>query len=220
LPKAKVYSWKNPKPLTTAVVLIMAFDALWALSDIFIQASWGERSNFTGIPPANWSLPQVLLWLHDILAFAVLAGGLVAIFWILRASKNASVLKGRNLENSPWFAALWWYVIPFMSLFKPLESISEIWDASAPDARSRKEGSPVLAVWWLCTIAGGVMGWVLRFFNGAWPAIVMQSVFTIVQCLAFAYIAQRIGEMQIEKQMVIVFSDTEAPMSVLERVTG
>lgn len=151
----------------------------------------------------------------------VLLGGVVVILWILRVSKNAHVLKGRSLASSPLFAALWWYLIPFMSLFKPVESMGEIWDVSAIDTKRRKHNREVLPVWWAATPAAGALAYLNILLHRDNLLVVLQSAASIVQCVAFTIVARRICDMQIEKRTASAFSvEPERPLSVLERLNG
>ena len=220
LAKAKSYAWKDPKGITNAALVILAIDLLWVVLGLSIQLVWGRRPTFQNMPPAEWAAPQWVEWTHAIFGLVTLSAGVVLIFWILRASKNAHVLKRRPLTNSPIFAALWWYVIPFMSLFMPLESMGEIWDASAIDAGRRKQHRAILMVWWIATLLAGALGFLVSLLRQQPIVMGLQSVTSIVQCLAFAYIVRQISSMQVESHQAWVFSDAEPTLSVLERVTG
>jgi hypothetical protein len=221
VPGPKTYIWKDPTGLTIAALIVMALDVLWAASGLLIQVTWGRNSDFGDVPVDAMSVPQLVGWAHSMFALLTLSGGIVLIFWILRASKNAHVLKGRALDNSPMFAALWWYVIPFMSLFKPVEAMGEIWDVSAADREGRKRYRPVLWVWWAASLAAGVLASFDLILNHDPLVSELASAAAIVQCAAFAFVAKRISDLQIEKRTVLASSDEpERPLGVLERLNG
>lgn len=221
----KKYTWKDPRGLTTAVTLVMAFDVLWHAARIAIHLYWGPRADLQG--GGDLTAPQLVNGLHALLAIPMLLLLIVPLFWILQVSKNAHVLKGRKLENSPMFAALWWWIIPFMSLFKPVASISEIWDVSAAEPQSRKRGRVLLPIWWGATLIANALS-VAANSLGRYPETAasaptmesLQSAVAIVQGLAFIAIVQRIAALQVQKRLVSEFSDVEMAPGVLEGVAG
>ena len=220
MPSAKTYAWKDPKPLTMVIIVLMAFDISWVLSELLMTLIWGGRVNVRVAAPGAMTTLQIVRMVHSLLAFVVLAGLIVRVFWILRVSRNAHVLRGRPLANSPLFAALWWYLIPFMSLFKPLEAMGEIWDVSAIDAQRRKRHHVALIGWWIAVIASGVLTYASFFSHQYLPIVIVEYFASTIGYGLFAYIAWRVCDMQVEKRTVGAFSDVEAPLSVLQRLNG
>ena len=218
--QANSFQWKDPKNITVIGLAVLAVDVVWASLGLLIQLVWGSRADFKGVPPEDLTPLQFLAAAHASFGLVCLLGGVVMVFWILRLSRNAHVLKGRSLTNAPIFAALWWYVIPFMSLFKPLESLSEIWDASAIDATRRKHNREVLAVWWGALIVGGLLAYLSRILPHVGVLTDIKWTAAILQSVAFGYAMKRISDMQLEKHPVVEFSDAEPATSVLSRVAG
>lgn len=220
MPTTKVFEWKDPRPLTFAVTAAMVVSILQSLMQIVIALAstrYGHPLIAIAGTPLIWSAILIANW---IVLLAVLAGDVIGVFWILRVSKNAHVLKGRNLDNSPMFAALWWYLIPFMSLFKPLVSLSEIWDVSAIDRQLQNKYKFVLYAWWISFFVNFII-----LFAGRTAHILMLSVMghtiNLFRDLGFIFITNRLCDMQLEKRMAVTFSDEpNRPMSVLERLNG
>lgn len=171
------------------------------------------------MPPMEFRTPYVLILAYSLLSLVSLLGPLVLVFWTLEVSKNAHALKGRPLHNSPLFAALWWYLIPLVSLFKPIEAMSEIWDTSAPNQERRKAQRFVLKIWWgsvLVASAGAYLTLLIRH-NGAGRTF--QLAISIVECCAFVFIARRVRDMQRDKNLGMTFSDEAEPApSILQRL--
>ncbi len=214
--KPKTYSWADPRSLTRFALAILALDLLYDVWGLVMTLIWGRQLDYKTTPLPELSPIQAMAFLHDLAGLITLLGAVVLLLWILRASKNAHALKRRPLENSPMFAALWWYLIPIMSLFKPVESISEIWDASAPSHAAAKPGRAAIVIWW-----GGVIAYAMTAFAaGIGPVLVeLNQVASIVRCVAFAYIVRRICAMQLEKHALPI-NESDPPLNVLERLSG
>ena len=220
MPAPQTYPWKDPKSITYAGLAVLAFDVVWASLGLLMQLLWGPRADFEGAPPGTLTPVQFAAATHATFGLVSLLGGVVLVFWILRVSKNAYALKGRRLANSPLFAALWWYLIPFMSLIKPLESMSEIWDVSAVDATRRRQNRAALGVWWAALLISSALTYLSSVIRHVGVLIDLKWTASIVQSLAFAYVMKRIYDMQLEKHPVVEFSDAEQPMSVLSQIAG
>ena len=220
MPTPQSYQWKDPKSITFVGLAVLAVDVVWASLGLLMQLLWGRRADFEGVPPGELTPVQLAAAAHATFGLVSVLGGVVLVFWILRVSKNAHVLKGRRLANSPLFAALWWYIIPFMSLIKPLESMSEIWDVSAVDAVRRRQDRAALVVWWAALLISGALAYLNRFVHHVGVLIDLKWTASIVQSLAFAYAMKRIYDMQLEKHPVVEFSDAGESLGVLSRVAG
>ena len=224
MPTTKIFIWKDPRQLTLAIMIAMVVNIAWAIMSISIY-SIREQLSQTSIKPVIPYIPDipadllpVLLTIYIPLSIIVLANIIIRAFWILSASRNAHILKGRPLSNSPIFAAVWWYLIPFMSLFKPWESLAEIWDVSTIDRETRQKGKYALAIWWFSYIAFGLLiniGNIFHIF--AFSTIAMLA--GIVEYISFMVVAKRLCDMQIEKRLAITFSDAPTIRdSVFERL--
>jgi hypothetical protein len=219
MPTSKRFAWKDPSRITLVAMIIMAVDIVFAMLGLAIQLFWGELGDIGATPPTALRTPYPLILCYALLSLIVIFSTPVLVFWILRISKNAHASKGRPLRNSPLFAALWWYLIPFMSLFKPVEALGEIWDTSAPNRERGKSQRFVLRLWWgsvpLAVVAAYV-GLLIRH-NGA--VLCVQLGISIVECSAFLFIARRIRDMQLEKHLSMTFSDEAEPRpNILQRL--
>ena len=220
MPRPQTYQWKDPKSITFVGLAVLAFDVVWASLGLLMQLLWGPRADFEGAPSDELTAEQLAAAAHAAFGFVSLLGGIVLVFWILRVSKNAHVLRGRSLDSSPLFAALWWYIIPFMSLFKPLEAMGEIWDASAVDAARRRQNRAALMVWWAALIISGALAYLPTVVRHVGVLIDLKWAASTVQSLIFAYIMKRIYDMQLEKRPALEFSDADESLSVISRIAG
>lgn len=91
----------------------------------------------------------------------LVVGALLTLKWYLRSVRNAHALFN-GIETSPRWA-VWWFIIPVVSLFKPYGMTSELWRSSqSPDAW-RGLRDPVLLRWWWGVVL--VAGFALTFSN-------------------------------------------------------
>jgi hypothetical protein len=80
--------------------------------------------------------------------------GIAWLVWQHRAQANLHALRIPSLQYSPRWAVGWW-LIPFANLFKPFQTVRELWKASGPSS-----GWPsgrtwaVIGWWWAGWIAG------------------------------------------------------------------
>ena len=147
---------------------------------------------------------------QQILAYTYLAlyaaSGLASLIWTFRASRNAAVLSVLPQQYRPGWA-VGWYFVPIANLWKPYDSMKEIWRRSAWPPQ---EGlPPVLGQWWLMWIAGNILGQIaLRLSlnaEGVDQMLVASSLnlasdlIDIPLVLAYAHIIRRITAMQAAK---------------------
>lgn len=214
----KAYVWKDPGGLTLAVTILMVVNVAIHLGSLAVCLVYGGRANYSG-SDAEFTGPQFARWAADALLLVFYLPAIAVIFWILRVSRNAHVFKP-NLKNSP-FGAVAWYIVPFASLVKPFEAMSEIWSASASPGESDR--GRLLNWWWglflLSSFFAGVASQIpdevsiwLRFVGDA--SSIAVSVILILM-------AQRLCRMQrVKHQAWDVFGPAEiSEPNVLERVS-
>ena len=228
--KARTYAWKNPALLTTAVTLVMIFYSLRSAAQLAVWMVVRLRS-VIDVPQDQLELVRIAAQLNAQLVIPSFLLLIVPFFWILRVSKNAHVLKGQKLRNSPMFSALWWYIIPLMSLFKPYESLEEIWDVSGTGPIKRRHLS--LLIWWGSALIAWILGDIIvvlsgypfntdhaaliRVYNS--PISPLSFAISIVKCLAFIAVALKIASIQVKKRLGSGPSDVHAASGILERLT-
>lgn len=93
----------------------------------------------------------VITWLDRIGNFAILSIAILFLIWFHRARIMA---EGRGWEQRRargW--AFWGWIVPFVSLWIPLQIMGDIWRAGLPEAkRDRTAAWP--ALWWTCWLVG------------------------------------------------------------------
>ena len=134
---------------TVAYFLVPSEEAVEAAADEEIVA---QALYFAAV-----LLGLVVSWFAVYIFTAVM----VCIFMV-QANKNVRALGASGLEISPGWSAGWWF-IPIANLFKPVQSMSEIYRASIkPRGKAWKKISTpaTVGVWWTFLAAGqhsGVM---------------------------------------------------------------
>jgi hypothetical protein len=77
-----------------------------------------------------------------------LVSGIVFLRWVYRAYKNIQGFGAEGLRFSPGWA-VGYYFIPFLSLIRPAQVMSEIWRVSQdPQNWMRRRGSWLVGTWW------------------------------------------------------------------------
>jgi len=106
-------------------------------------ASSGDLYLWVGLVQAAWFLVTAGLWLG----------------WFRRAYLNLPALGARRLRYRPWWA-VWSWLLPVFSLFRPKQLLNDIWRASDPDlppdqadAWRKRPVAELLGWWWLAFLA-------------------------------------------------------------------
>jgi Domain of unknown function (DUF4328) len=86
--------------------------------------------------------------------------------WQYRGQANLSVLDRRGLDHGKWGAVGWW-LMPIGNLWKPFQTMRELWKASepleSPSEWMRVSTWPVLGWWWALWIVGNLLQWASGF---------------------------------------------------------
>ena len=97
--------------------------------------------------------------------FLLLGTAIAWCIWQHRGQRNLRELGRTQLRFTPGWAVGWWFV-PVASLFKPFQSVRELWKASEPTGdRSAWPASstwPLIGWWWACWITSNLLAWVVR----------------------------------------------------------
>ncbi len=154
-PKVKrQYVFMPIKRLTFWTVLLMGLEMLglflWAVGMMLYMLAIGG----TILPP--------LLTFVGVCLFVplVIISGIVSLIWVYSASRNAHVLRPGGMTSTPGWAVGWFFV-PIAGLYKPYETLRDIWAASIGTTEGRHIGPPALiALWWTLFVVGNL---ILRF---------------------------------------------------------
>ncbi len=215
--RSKVHTWKSPKALANAVVVVMSINLLVLLASIFVGLRFGASALYAS--GGTFSGPQGLRAFVDLARLLVFLACCVSLFWIVRASKNAHSFKPRMKISPLW--AVGWYLVPVAYLFKPYEAMSEIWDASS--TTFRKGVNPLLVSWWICFLLNGFIAPPLTFQRGTpvfVPLQVLSDFAAAVVTVLFASVVWRITAMQLVTHQAQVFGEAPQPsVGILQRLT-
>lgn len=147
---------------------------------------------------------------QQFIAYAYMAiyavSGIASLIWTFRASRNARTLSVLPQQYRPGWA-VGWYFVPIANLWKPYDSMKEIWRRSAwPVA---EQLPTVYGQWWLMWIVGNVLGQItLRVTLNAEDVDQMlvasglslvSDLINVLLVLAYAQIIRRITAMQAAK---------------------
>jgi hypothetical protein len=132
--------WVNALVGILAVVL-----DLWTVAQLQMGRTTLEQ---IGNDPLQRNLESIQL----LVGFFVLIAFLK---WKFRAYKNIKGFGAENLRYSPGWAVAY-YFIPFISLVRPAQVMSEIWKASEnPRDWAQRKGSSLVVAWWTLFLVSG-----------------------------------------------------------------
>ncbi len=196
---------------------------LWLLGAYLVTSCWGVISDILqllflrGVESGTWTgdimaaadandIRQQFSGYLTLAAFVV--SGIASLVWTHRASSNARHLADYPQRISPGWA-VGWYFVPIANLWKPYQSMAEIWRRSAfPPSVS---GPAALGWWWALWIIGNITSQVaLRAslaiddlqsgYFATWALIVADAL-EIPTTLLYAWIINRVWQMQSAKAL-------------------
>lgn len=105
---------------------------------------------------------------------SALVGGLYAILylvtaiaflkWVYRAALNAVGFGAKGMSSTPGWSVGWFFV-PIMTLFKPYEAVTEIWQTSLHPRKWRTQPIPnVFKCWWGLWLISNLLGQIIMRF--------------------------------------------------------
>lgn len=156
----KSYTFLDPAPLARQVVIwLYVHLAVGLFFGLANAVTLTELSRLDPTSPVVGGLSSDLLLLASavlyLLAFVV--SGFLILKWTYRVNRNAHAFASGLSTSPPW--SVGWYFIPFASLWKPYQALSETWRASAAPERWRSGETPSLFPWWWgLWIASNVLG--------------------------------------------------------------
>lgn len=81
---------------------------------------------------------------------------IVAGIWLYRSHKRLRVWGAKDLKFSDG-SCVWWYAIPLMNLFKPYQTMKEIWFASQSPSNWTLSSAPLLLkLWWFFWLVSNI----------------------------------------------------------------
>ena len=101
--------------------------------------------------------PMALLLLNLIRAASELFAWIALVVWMYQAYANLGSFQAGGLKSTPTGAVVSWF-IPFLSIYRPWQVMTEIWQASDPSVRidplrptawQMSMTSPMVTLWWL-----------------------------------------------------------------------
>jgi hypothetical protein len=147
-------------PLSRFLVLLLkihvAVLVLAVIGDIY---AWFEYSHLApGVDPSEDLLISDILNLIVVVIQLPLAIflGITFLRWIYRANANLHALSSQPMTFTPGWS-VGWYFIPIMNLFKPYQSMKEIWHV-AHGTSEHDDVDPILAWWWILWLGSQFIG--------------------------------------------------------------
>ena len=146
-------------------------------------------------------------WVGLLQAAVYLPTMVLVLMWIHRANYNVRQLGARGLRFSP-AGSIGWYFVPILTLWRPYQSMKEIWQASLDPQNWLGRPVPMLLpMWWAFWLISIPLGrlnlrlwWSLDENSGVDDFIVAQvaTVWEIPLALVLLAIVRRIYRMQVE----------------------
>ena len=135
----------------TALALVLDVGTTWLQIDLLGRMRDGGAWS---MPEAEASDRSVLLTgsLH---LLGLLVSAILWAVWFNRSNKNARALGADVLEFGP--NAWGWFVAPVANLWKPYQSVRELWMCSDPRNSNTMTPPSVFGLWWATWITGNVL---------------------------------------------------------------
>ena len=140
----------------------IAIYASYAVIGIFALALVCETLELAGVidpfgdPGSLVLMAYAVIMLSTSLVFVVSI--ILVAMWIHRAHANLHEAGLPGLQTSPGWA-VGWYFVPIANLFKPFQSMRELWRESHQTADSFSSDAPgTLTLWWGLWIVGNILG--------------------------------------------------------------
>lgn len=142
--------------LSTAAAMAAFAYRLWLLGRIGADTPMNEVSYLSDY--VSGADAEVFTTAVAALAYLLtyLVSAFLVLMWYLRSVRNAHALSN-GVETSPKWA-IWWFIIPLVSLWKPYSMTSELWRSSRqPDGWKSLPDPALLRWWWGAVLVGGMV---------------------------------------------------------------
>lgn len=142
---------------SAALAVVASGYRVWLLAQIPGDTPMGEYDLLSDYVVGA----EAELWTSAVAGLLNFATYVVAAFlvlkWYLRSLRNAHALYA-GVETSPKWA-IWGFIVPVLSLWKPYSMTSELWRSSQSAERWKGMPDPsLLRWWWGAVLAGGFCG--------------------------------------------------------------
>ena len=140
---------KNPRWLTRILLWLLY---AYLFKTFYFVISQPILNRITARPSMSDAVIDSVHFFH---VAVMLLSGIVSLatlivfcMWIHRAALNSRGFGAQGVKDTPGWS-VGWYFIPIMNLFRPYQSMKQIWQVSAdPMDWKNQKGSPILIVWW------------------------------------------------------------------------
>lgn len=218
----KAPRWGSPTFWAVLVVIALLMNGLVHVASLGVMAMYGAGAAYSGMGPTSG--PGQWKASLDLASGLTTLICLVVVFWIVRVCRNARLFRP-GLKTSP-LGAIGWYLVPFASLYKPYESMSEIWSASVPAGESAK--GQILNWWWGLFLLNGFVSVAGNSAREGAPDVWaflegVSDLLIIVSSVVFLSLVLRLSRMQVVKHRTWSDADVFGPAAgegVLERVNA
>ncbi len=161
------YTFKDSSDLTNWVrylLYVQIFVAMISIGSGFLEyqllsdyrnGAYTSQENAIADGEASDQRQQIVASLQIVIA---IISGFLILKWIYRANYNVHQLGARGLNFTPAWS-IGYYFVPILSLWKPYQSMSELWKASHNPFDWVKEASgSILGIWWFLFIIYAGLG--------------------------------------------------------------
>jgi hypothetical protein len=86
---------------------------------------------------------------------------IVFIVWLHRSLGNLPAL-GAGHQRFTTAGAIYWWIVPIASLFKPYQLVGDVWRGSQPDSAGawrQRDNVALLKLWWTAWVLVNLLGW-------------------------------------------------------------
>ena len=135
----------------TALALLLDVGTTWLQIDLLTRVRDGGAFS---MPEAEASDRRVQLS-GAVQLLAQLCAAVLWAVWFNRSNKNARALGAEAMEFGP--NAWGWFIAPVVNLWKPYQSIGELWRCSDPRSADRRTPPSLFGLWWATWIVGNVL---------------------------------------------------------------
>lgn len=169
-PAARQFA-RDPTPLTRFVLsMLRAYLATAVLAAILstVSLATGQAGGPQSDDLSPWEATQAIFALLQLAVLVATGTGFLR--WIYRAHVNIRTMGATGLKYSPGWA-IGWFFVPILNLWKPLDAMKQLWQASRnPGAWESEPPAPMLNTWWTLWLLSNILGQVsIRLSLGGDP---------------------------------------------------